>query len=192
MTQEELAQRINCSTISIRKIEADERKPSKQVASLMVDALNIPDQEREAFIQFARSQPVENFPANTASPLESLSSAVFSGRVLQNPVSDTRLPALPAARTSYIGREQEHARLYDLFFTVRARLVTLVGAPGVGKTRLALETGSRFETHFPGGTCFVSLASIRDSTQVGWAIAQSLGVSRSGEDQYLGNLILVI
>jgi predicted ATPase/DNA-binding XRE family transcriptional regulator len=191
MTQAELAQKINCSKISIRKIEADERKPSKQVASLMAEVLNIPTQERVAFIHFARSQHAE-FPANIASPQENLASEPFSGRVLQNPVIDTRLPALPAARTSYVGREQEHARLDDLFFTVGARLVTLVGAPGVGKTRLALETGRRLESHFLGGTGFVALATIRDSTQVGWAMAQSLGVSGTSEDRFLGNLISFI
>lgn len=57
LTQAELSTTLNCSTITIRKIEADERKPSKQVACLLADFLRISDQDRELFVAFSRSEP---------------------------------------------------------------------------------------------------------------------------------------
>src|SRR5690242_19410501 len=55
MTQEELATRIGCSVQTIRKIESDERRPSKQVAERMAEQLSIPLSERGVFLQCART-----------------------------------------------------------------------------------------------------------------------------------------
>src|SRR5689334_553095 len=54
LTQETLAQKLNCAVVTIYKIEADERHPSKQMAQLLAEHLNIPSMEQSAFIQFAR------------------------------------------------------------------------------------------------------------------------------------------
>jgi transcriptional regulator with XRE-family HTH domain len=59
LTQAELAVKSDCSPITIRKLEAGERKPSRELAALLADALRIPARERDAFIQFARSDGVE-------------------------------------------------------------------------------------------------------------------------------------
>jgi non-specific serine/threonine protein kinase len=62
-----------------------------------------------------------------------------------------------------------------------SRLVTLVGAPGVGKTRLSLEVGARFANRYADGVCFVELAPLIDPTLVSDTVAMALGVSdRSG------------
>ncbi|HNB52553.1 MAG TPA: helix-turn-helix transcriptional regulator, partial [Anaerolineales bacterium] len=53
-TQEQLAACAGCSVVTIRKFEADERRPSKQLAELLARCLQIPADEREKFIQFAR------------------------------------------------------------------------------------------------------------------------------------------
>src|SRR5436309_8165408 len=55
MTQEDLAKRVGCSLQTIVKIEAGERKPSKQVAARLAECLSIPADERSAFVQFARA-----------------------------------------------------------------------------------------------------------------------------------------
>lgn len=55
MTQEELAQRAVCATISIRRIEAETLRPSTQLAEQLADVLEIPSEERNAFIKLARS-----------------------------------------------------------------------------------------------------------------------------------------
>ncbi|QBD74590.1 helix-turn-helix domain-containing protein [Ktedonosporobacter rubrisoli] len=55
LTQAELAQHTNCATITIRKIEANERRPSKELAELLADCLEIAPQSRSTFLEFARA-----------------------------------------------------------------------------------------------------------------------------------------
>jgi D-alanyl-D-alanine carboxypeptidase (penicillin-binding protein 5/6) len=55
LTQAELAERIHCAVVTIRKIEADERRPSPQLAALLADHLAIPIQWRDTFLQWART-----------------------------------------------------------------------------------------------------------------------------------------
>ena len=55
LTQRELAKQIGCATITLQKIEADQRRPSKQMAELLAGQLNVPDNERQDFIKFART-----------------------------------------------------------------------------------------------------------------------------------------
>src|SRR5664279_13446 len=59
LTQEALAQRIGCAAITLYKIEANERRTSRQMAELLADHFNIPADERPAFIRFARTETVE-------------------------------------------------------------------------------------------------------------------------------------
>src|SRR5215510_9229872 len=56
LTQDALARRVGCALSMIRKIEADERKPSRQVAALLASALELPVAEREQFLQAARAE----------------------------------------------------------------------------------------------------------------------------------------
>lgn len=55
MTQEELAQRAVCATISIRRIEAETLRPSTQLAEQLADVLEIPSEERNTFVKLART-----------------------------------------------------------------------------------------------------------------------------------------
>jgi predicted ATPase len=87
-----------------------------------------------------------------------------------------RVPALPVPRTRLIGRERELKTLCDLLLTTEVRLVTLTGAGGSGKTRLALQVAADARERFSGGVWFVSLGSISDAGLVSSTIAQALGV----------------
>src|SRR5258708_20394727 len=57
LTQEALAQRVSCSDFTIRKIEADERRPSRHLADRLVTALAIPQEERRPLLAAARAIP---------------------------------------------------------------------------------------------------------------------------------------
>lgn len=70
LTQDALARQVGCALSMIRKIEADERRPSRQIAELLADALAVPETEREQFLRTARAElapdqlapPVEHVP----------------------------------------------------------------------------------------------------------------------------------
>ena len=93
---------------------------------------------------------------------------------------------LPAQITSFIGRSRELAELKASLLA--SRLVTLTGAPGTGKTRLALEVASALLEHYQEGVYFVSLASIQDANLVAHTIAQVLDVKESGSDSLFAAL----
>jgi predicted ATPase len=87
-------------------------------------------------------------------------------------VSNTNLPR-PAS--SFVGRETEIASVVSLL-REGARVVTLTGPGGTGKTRLAIETGAELVPAFKAGVFWVGLAALRDPALVVETIGQTLGV----------------
>jgi predicted ATPase/DNA-binding winged helix-turn-helix (wHTH) protein len=82
---------------------------------------------------------------------------------------------LPQALTSFIGREREIVDIRQRLGA--ARLLTLTGAGGCGKSRLALEVASTLQTEYAGGVRFVELAPLGDPTLVAQAVAQALAIA---------------
>ena len=82
---------------------------------------------------------------------------------------------LPTRLTSFIGRERELTELARLL--IDTRLVTLVGTPGVGKTRLSLESARGLLGTFSGGVWLVELAPLTESALVPQAVATALGLA---------------
>jgi predicted ATPase/DNA-binding CsgD family transcriptional regulator len=87
----------------------------------------------------------------------------------------TRTAGLPADLTSFVGRRQEVTELTRLLS--EARLVTLKGGAGTGKTRLALRVASRLARAFPDGLWLVELAGIADPALIEYTVAQTLQVA---------------
>ncbi|HVO90572.1 MAG TPA: tetratricopeptide repeat protein [Casimicrobiaceae bacterium] len=81
---------------------------------------------------------------------------------------------LPHALTSFIGRERELDEIRELL--VDARLVTLHGVGGLGKTRLSLQVAESVLEAFPDGVWFVELAALTDATRVAQSVASAIGV----------------
>ncbi len=94
---------------------------------------------------------------------------------------------LPLYLTRFVGREQELATLPSLLLS--KRLLTLIGAGGVGKTRLALEIATTLSASFPDGVSMVELASLSDPHLVPHAIASALGV-RTDRDSSPSSLLI--
>lgn len=90
-----------------------------------------------------------------------------------------RRPSIPLPLASLIGRGQELAQLGALLQRPDVRLVTLTGAGGTGKTRLALELVEQLWPAFADGVAFVDLAPIREPALVGATIAQTLGITET-------------
>jgi predicted ATPase len=92
-----------------------------------------------------------------------------------------RLPrSLPVTSTSLIGREHEIGEVVDLLETPEVRLVTLTGAGGIGKTRLAIAVGTRLEERSSRQTVFVSLAAITQHELVMPRVAAIVGATIEG------------
>ena len=85
---------------------------------------------------------------------------------------------LPSQLTSFIGREKEIETVKQLIATHRgSRLVTLTGAGGSGKTRLALEVAGTLRDDFPDGVWFIEFAPLTDPTLVLQSVLTTLGLS---------------
>jgi predicted ATPase/DNA-binding winged helix-turn-helix (wHTH) protein len=86
--------------------------------------------------------------------------------------------SLPASRTSLIGREQQVAEAAKLLLRPDVRLLSLTGAGGSGKTRLALAAAKATADQFVSGIQFVGLAAISDPALVSIAIAKALDIQQ--------------
>lgn len=91
--------------------------------------------------------------------------------------------------TRFIGRDDEILAVQSLLQRVDVRLLTLVGPPGIGKTRLALEVATAVAPHFKHRAAFVDLAPISDPALVTHTIAQVLGVVDAPRRNTLKRLI---
>ncbi len=124
-----------------------------------------------------------------------LKSAPNSDRKASATNADTRRPELasthshnlPAQITPLVGRKTE-ANTIKKFLRHDARLLTLTGPGGTGKTRLSLEVGAQMLGDFEDGVFLVTLAPIKDAGLVASAIAKTLSVKESAERPLLDSL----
>jgi predicted ATPase/class 3 adenylate cyclase len=98
---------------------------------------------------------------------------------LRSPGNPQLLTNLPAQVSSFVGRDAELAGVRRLVAT--SRLVTLTGAGGVGKTRLALECAAGMLEQFADGVWLADLAGITEAELVPSRVMESLGVRQSGD-----------
>jgi predicted ATPase/class 3 adenylate cyclase len=97
---------------------------------------------------------------------------------------------LPVQPTPLVGREAELARVLELL--EGARLVTLTGAGGSGKTRLALQAAAELTDQFRDGVWWISLAALRDPKLVAPTIAQTVGAKDGLADYLRGKTALLL
>jgi non-specific serine/threonine protein kinase len=166
LTREALADRVGCSVSTIRKLEDEDRRPSAQIAELLVEIFKIPTTERTAFLRFARGD-WRSAPSlgDEESPWRAPTQALA-----QPPRSN-----LPATFTSLIGRDKDIAAVQDYLTNPDIRLVTLIGPGGIGKTRLSIASASKSLAEFSDGVFFVTLAPLDQPSLIPSAIAQALG-----------------
>src|SRR5579864_2755203 len=108
---------------------------------------------------------------------------------LHGDAPDVGLPPsqLPTELTSFIGREYE---IDEVAQRLRGtRLLTLIGAGGIGKTRLALEVAQQSSAEFSDGARFVNLAPVSDPALAAQAVLGGLGLRQERDRPPLGTLV---
>ena len=169
LSQEALAERAGLSPRGLLYLERGMRRPYPATLRRLADALSLTAQERDALTQAIRH-------THAAAPSAADDTAVpHADHQVAGPAAAPSIgPShnLPASLSSFIGREQAWARVHTLL--VSHRLVTLVGAGGVGKTRLALAVAEGILDDHPDGVWLVELAPLADPTLVPGAVAQAL------------------
>lgn len=150
LTRQALADQAGCAEITLRRIENNTLKPSRELALILLEKLGIPEEARPHWIGFARG--LTGNPEQPGAP----------------PL--TRPPTnLPALLTSFIGRKKEQADASGL--VAKHRVVTLLGMGGIGKTSLALHLGHASLKDHPDGVWFVALDALTDPALVPQAVA---------------------
>jgi predicted ATPase/transcriptional regulator with XRE-family HTH domain len=186
LTQNELAEQLGCSLSTIVKIEAEQRRPSRQIAGLLATILQIPEDQRAVFIKMARGERrFEGLPPVPGA----------HGIPPQQPTGS--LPSgIPTPPNPLVGREAERHEVVRLLIDPACRLLTLTGPGGIGKTRLAKEVGleilRRSDNPFPDGLYWVPLASVHSASYLAPAIAQALGVVNSGLVDLVGQIVITL
>jgi predicted ATPase/DNA-binding XRE family transcriptional regulator len=165
LTQKALANQVGCAEITVRRMEADEYKPSHELALVLFEKLGIPESERPQWVRFARG--LSEYPNLHATSSQ----------------SREQKTNLPIPLTSFIGREKEVERIQHRL--AQHRLITLLGAGGIGKTRLAQQVARNLLENYPNGVWLVELASLSDPALVPQSVATVFGIQQGANSNAL-------
>jgi predicted ATPase/transcriptional regulator with XRE-family HTH domain len=184
LTQEALAERASMGVRSLQALERGESKPLQDTVRRLAIALELKPEQRVPFLAAAGPAPRRRAPSAPAvtQPIQ--------GRTIPATTSSRLAASLmtwPTPLTSFVGREQELAEITHLL--EGARLLTLTGPGGTGKTRLALQAAALVRSRFADGVAFVPLATLREPSLVARTLASGLGVEQ-GEDPSLTHALV--
>src|SRR5919108_1766234 len=158
LTQEVLAERAGLSAHGILKLERNSTHPYRETAERLSRALRLTGEAEVRFRAAAQPMPRRRAGAVAVRP----------------PLDDQARHNLPYQTTSFIGREADVAQVQQRLG--ESRLLTLTGAGGCGKTRLALEVGRQVVEHYRDGVWLVDLAPLSEPSLIWHVMATVLGI----------------
>ncbi len=165
--EEELATLARISVRGLRYLERGGTSPTPRVVRRLASALSLTPAQ-EATLVAAAQEVRPRSVASTGEPA--------ANRVAPAEPAPARLEDLPGQLTKFIGREATLTLASDRL--VADRLVTLVGAGGCGKTRVAIEVGRLVRAARPEGVFFADLSGLSDPVLVPGALLRALGLRR--------------
>ena len=175
LTQRELSIAVRYSEAQISRLEQNQRPPDlTALTALFIPALYVEDEPEivARLMELAVQARGEELPPHGV--------ISFSRSVQQEnarTIEEDTLNNLPLQWTSFVGRKREIAEIRHLLG--KAKLVTLTGSGGCGKTRLALETARQLVESYQDGIWLIELASISDPNLVLQTVASTLGIPES-------------
>ena len=182
LTQEDLAARAGVSVYSVSNLERGVgHVPRPSTLRLLADALGLDSSTDTAFKQAVWD--LDGARSSDETAFETMPEAALEAVTVAAPQDGSQSPRIqiPSPPSPLIGREDDLRAALELVDYGAMRLLTFVGAPGVGKTHLALEVAERCVERFRYGVVFVSLASVPVSEQAPGVIARALGIPYDGE-----------
>lgn len=188
LSQRELALQVGYHYSYMSRIEKNERMPdSATLMARFIPALGLEDEPRwtERLLKLAASE--EKTLAPRKSGMGSASHAAKTDSAL--PTFESPLSTIPLSLTPILGREKDVETVTKLLSRFDVRLVTLVGPPGVGKTRLAIHVANEVAGMFAHGAVFVDLAPLHDPQEMLAALANVLGIAESAGEPLINRLI---
>jgi predicted ATPase/DNA-binding SARP family transcriptional activator len=162
----------------------------------LMRALALSGERSAALVQYATCRRILNEALGVEPEAETsaLYEQIHAGRLrppmpaAHGVVSMERRAWLPTPLTACIGRADERAAIARWLTQEPCRLLTLVGPPGVGKTRLGLQAAADLAEAFPDGVYLVDLAPIHEPDLVVSAIAQAVGITEAAGQPLLASL----
>lgn len=148
--------------------------------ALLMKALEQAGRRADALRAYQRAKTVlgDELGVEPTTALKEVEEDVLFQRRLSLDAPPTGRHSLPSYESSFVGRESDVAELSQLL--EQGRLVTIVGAPGIGKTRLAVEVASALQAERGLDVRFVDLAAVSNDRDVAGAVAETLGLESTG------------
>src|SRR6266498_1200282 len=190
LSQRELALQVGYHYSYMSRIDKNERMPdSATLMARFIPALRLEDEPRwtERMLRLAASE--EKTLAPRKSVLSSASHPAKTDSALPKFETSSALSTLPLSLTPLLGREKEIEIITKLLTRFDVRLVTLVGPPGVGKTRLAIHVANEIAGMFAHGAVFIDLAPLKDPQEMLAALANVLGMQETSGTSLMTHLI---
>lgn len=191
LSQRELALQVGYHYSYMSRIENNERIPdSATLMARFVPALGLDDEPvwTARLLKLATSEGKTMAPRRGARRLPSSTSTADTAL----PSSGISLSSLPVSLTPLLGRDKEIAAVTKKLSRFDVRLVTLIGPPGVGKTRLAVHVANEVAGTFAHGEVFIDLTSVNDPKGFLPALAEALDVRETSELPLLSRLISML
>jgi predicted ATPase/transcriptional regulator with XRE-family HTH domain len=168
LTHEDLAERSALSARTISDLERGvSRRPRRETIDLLCQALQLSPAERSALQTATRST---------------------GGLASQSTTSHGHQTSVPVYFTSFVGRDEEVRATGEALRRDGARLVTLTGPGGTGKSRLAVRVATELMGEFRDGVRYVELAPVGDADDVPRAIARALGLAPTDASPTLADI----